>query len=81
MHASVSVQLRIGSPVSLTRVERVSVPIHVVATASQHHEDAHVIVKKHIKLLHRYNDSKDATQLATLRETTVRQIHNRNFCD
>ncbi|KAJ6489621.1 DNA repair protein [Mycena vitilis] len=45
------------------------------------HEDAEAIVKKHIKLLHRYNEAKDATQiligkLATLKETTVRQIHD-----
>ncbi|KAJ7919357.1 DNA repair protein [Mycena leptocephala] len=45
------------------------------------HEDADAIVKKHIKLLHRYNEAKDATQiligrLATLKETTVRQIHD-----
>ncbi|KAF8204165.1 DNA repair protein [Mycena galopus ATCC 62051] len=44
-------------------------------------EDAEAIVKNHIKLLHRYNEAKDATQiligrLATLRETTVRQIHD-----
>ncbi|KAJ6541724.1 DNA repair protein, partial [Mycena capillaripes] len=45
------------------------------------HEDAEAIVKKHIQLLHRYNEAKDATQiligkLATLKETTVRQIHD-----
>ncbi|KAJ7045095.1 DNA repair protein [Mycena alexandri] len=45
------------------------------------HEDAEAIVKKHIKLLHRYNEAKDATQiligrLATLKETTIRQIHD-----
>ncbi|EKM84321.1 hypothetical protein AGABI1DRAFT_124641 [Agaricus bisporus var. burnettii JB137-S8] len=43
-------------------------------------EDAQAIVKLHISLLHRYNEAKDATQiligrLATLRNTTVRQIH------
>ncbi|KAF7318127.1 hypothetical protein HMN09_00320700 [Mycena chlorophos] len=59
--------------------------------------DADAIVKKHIKLLHKYNEAKDATQvyshrkgaqpsilppkdahvlqLATLKETTIRQIH------
>ncbi|KAJ6601181.1 DNA repair protein [Mycena vulgaris] len=44
-------------------------------------EDAEAITKKHIKLLHRYNEAKDATQiligkLATLKETTIRQIHD-----
>ncbi|KAJ7838767.1 hypothetical protein B0H14DRAFT_2788619 [Mycena olivaceomarginata] len=91
MHASVSVQLRIGSPVSpcvLAKEDRINV--HEVEAASLEkgleHEDADVIMKKHIKLLHKYNDSKDATQivigkLATLRETTGRQIHNRDLRD
>ncbi|KAJ7686864.1 DNA repair protein [Mycena rosella] len=44
-------------------------------------KDAEAITKKHIKLLHCYNEAKDATQLligklATLKETTVRQIHD-----
>ncbi|KAJ7146360.1 hypothetical protein C8R44DRAFT_527033, partial [Mycena epipterygia] len=44
-------------------------------------EDAEAITKKHIKFLHRYNEAKDATQiligkLATLKETTIRQIHD-----
>ncbi|KAJ3728593.1 DNA repair protein [Lentinula raphanica] len=43
-------------------------------------EDAEKIVNQHIKLLHRYNEAKDATQiligrLANLKEITVRQIH------
>ncbi|KIJ66513.1 hypothetical protein HYDPIDRAFT_86893, partial [Hydnomerulius pinastri MD-312] len=44
-------------------------------------ENAEAIVSNHIKLLHRYNEAKDATQhlhiyqLASLKETTVRQIH------
>jgi len=43
-------------------------------------EDSEKIVSKHIKLLHQYNESKDATQiligrLATLKQTTVKQIH------
>ncbi|KAJ3829717.1 DNA repair protein [Lentinula raphanica] len=42
--------------------------------------DAEKIVNQHIKLLHRYNEAKDATQiligrLANLKEITVRQIH------
>ncbi|CAK5264005.1 unnamed protein product [Mycena citricolor] len=42
--------------------------------------DAEAIVKNHIRLLHRYNEAKDATQiligrLAALRQSTIRQIH------
>ncbi|KAL1745952.1 hypothetical protein HDZ31DRAFT_81552 [Schizophyllum fasciatum] len=58
--------------------------------------DAERIVKKHIKLLHKYNEAKDATQvligrviasrcmsnmylthfqLANLKDTTIKQIH------
>ncbi|KAJ7608785.1 S-adenosyl-L-methionine-dependent methyltransferase [Roridomyces roridus] len=49
--------------------------------ASRENVDAEAINKKHIKLLHRYNEAKDATQiligkLATLKETTIRQIHD-----
>ncbi|KAJ7576972.1 Swi5-domain-containing protein [Mycena floridula] len=48
--------------------------------ASSAGEDADKIVKAHIKLLHRYNEAKDAAQvlspiLAVLKETTVREIH------
>ncbi|KAF5332775.1 hypothetical protein D9611_005150 [Ephemerocybe angulata] len=43
-------------------------------------KDAEAIVKRHIKLLHDYNEVKDAAQtligrLAAWRETTIRQIH------
>ncbi|KAF9225252.1 hypothetical protein BS17DRAFT_730547 [Gyrodon lividus] len=42
--------------------------------------NAEEIVSNHIKLLHRYNEAKDAAQiligrLAALKETTIRQIH------
>ncbi|KDQ62887.1 hypothetical protein JAAARDRAFT_202430 [Jaapia argillacea MUCL 33604] len=42
--------------------------------------DAEKLVSKHIKLLHQYNEAKDATQiligrLAALKQTTIRQIH------
>ncbi|KAF9650314.1 hypothetical protein BDM02DRAFT_3093334, partial [Thelephora ganbajun] len=49
------------------------------------HEDPNDIVSKHIKLLHRYNEAKDAAQvvstirlssmLAAHKETTIRQMH------
>ncbi|KAH8119801.1 Swi5-domain-containing protein [Phellopilus nigrolimitatus] len=43
-------------------------------------KDAGKIVDKHIKLLHEYNEAKDATQiiigkLAVHKETTVKQLH------
>ncbi|KIK81987.1 hypothetical protein PAXRUDRAFT_14961 [Paxillus rubicundulus Ve08.2h10] len=49
-------------------------------------EDAEEITSNHIKLLHRYNEAKDAAQiligrvqelreLAVLKDTTIRQIH------
>ncbi|KAH9980884.1 DNA repair protein, partial [Lactifluus volemus] len=43
-------------------------------------EDAQKIVSRHIKLLHRYNEAKDAAQiiigkLAVHKQTTIRQIH------
>ncbi|KZS89148.1 hypothetical protein SISNIDRAFT_459140 [Sistotremastrum niveocremeum HHB9708] len=41
---------------------------------------AEVVVNKHIKLLHQYNEAKDATQiligrLAAARQTTVKNLH------
>ncbi|KAI0253557.1 DNA repair protein [Lactifluus subvellereus] len=44
-------------------------------------EDAQKIVSRHIKLLHRYNEAKDAAQiiigkLAVHKQTTIRQIHD-----
>ncbi|KAN0129598.1 Swi5 domain containing protein [Lactarius tabidus] len=43
-------------------------------------ENAQQIVARHIKLLHHYNEAKDAAQiiigkLAAHRQTTIRQIH------
>ncbi|KAF8489781.1 hypothetical protein F5888DRAFT_1621695 [Russula emetica] len=43
-------------------------------------EDAQQIVSRHIKLLHRYNEAKDATQvllyaLLIHKQTTIRQTH------
>ncbi|KAH8094698.1 DNA repair protein [Cristinia sonorae] len=43
-------------------------------------ENADECVSRHIKLLHQYNEAKDAAQiligkLATYRGTTIRQIH------
>ncbi|KAJ7819896.1 hypothetical protein B0H14DRAFT_2834845 [Mycena olivaceomarginata] len=83
----VSVQLRIGSPISsCVLAEEARINVLEVEAASlekelEQHEEADVIMKKHIKLLDKYNESKDVTRLATLRETTVRQIHNRDLRD
>ncbi|KAF8529553.1 DNA repair protein [Hysterangium stoloniferum] len=43
-------------------------------------EDAEKIVNGYIKLLHQYNEAKDATQLligklAAIRQVTVRELH------
>ncbi|KAI0280532.1 hypothetical protein BGY98DRAFT_914655 [Russula aff. rugulosa BPL654] len=45
-------------------------------------EDAQQIVSRHIKLLHRYNEAKDATQVPLYallsyihKQTTIRQTH------
>jgi len=43
-------------------------------------EDAGKIISRHHELLHRYNETKDATQfligkIATFKETTIKQLH------
>ncbi|KAL5476392.1 hypothetical protein ACEPAI_3392 [Sanghuangporus weigelae] len=38
-------------------------------------EDPKKFVKNHIKLLHAYNEAKDAAQLAVYKETTIKQLH------
>ncbi|KAM5539894.1 hypothetical protein V8D89_006397 [Ganoderma adspersum] len=48
--------------------------------ASREDENAEKIVSRHIKLLHKYNEAKDATQiligkLAVYRQTTIRKMH------
>jgi hypothetical protein len=87
MHASVSVQLRIGSLVSpcvLAKEARINVleveaaslekelewnafpyPHTLLLQLHRQHEDADVIMKKHIKLLHKYNESKDVTRVSS----------------
>ncbi|KAH9934069.1 DNA repair protein [Epithele typhae] len=44
-------------------------------------EDAAQIVDRHIKLLHKYNEAKDATQiligkLAAFQQATIRKVHS-----
>ncbi|KAJ6541729.1 DNA repair protein [Mycena capillaripes] len=75
MHAPISAKKQEA------RIAALQAEVESLAKELGEHEDAEAIVKKHIQLLHRYNEAKDATQiligkLATLKETTVRQIHD-----
>ncbi|KAF8131555.1 DNA repair protein [Boletus edulis] len=61
-------------------VAKLEAEIDALQTRLGQHENAEEIVSRHIKLLHRYNEAKDATQiligrLAAIRGTTIRQIH------
>ncbi|KAJ7194758.1 DNA repair protein [Mycena pura] len=74
MHAAISAEKQEA------RVAALRAEIESLETEFGRGDDAEAIVKKHIKLLHRYNEAKDATQiligkLAAQRETTIRQIH------
>ncbi|GAW02540.1 DNA repair protein [Lentinula edodes] len=75
MHARVSQQIQEA------RITQLEAEVNRLQQELGQDEDAEKIVNKHIKLLHRYNEAKDAAQmligrLANLKETTVRQIHN-----
>ncbi|KAJ3928518.1 MAG: DNA repair protein [Lentinula lateritia] len=75
MHARVSQQIQDA------RITQLEAEVNRLQQELGQDEDAEKIVNKHIKLLHRYNEAKDAAQmligrLANLKETTVRQIHN-----
>ncbi|KAJ3809605.1 DNA repair protein [Lentinula lateritia] len=75
MHARVSQQMQEA------RITQLEAEVNRLQQELGQDEDAEKIVNKHIKLLHRYNEAKDAAQmligrLANLKETTVRQIHN-----
>ncbi|KZO98802.1 Swi5-domain-containing protein [Calocera viscosa TUFC12733] len=44
-------------------------------------KDPNAALKEHIRILHEYNELKDATQmmlgrLASMRDTTIRQVHD-----
>lgn len=61
-------------------VEQLQAEINALQARLGEDEKAETIVSNHIKLLHRYNEAKDATQilvgrLASLKGTTVRQIY------
>ncbi|KAF9532194.1 DNA repair protein, partial [Crepidotus variabilis] len=62
------------------RVEALQLEIDDLQAKLGSEEDAEKIVKRHITLLHQYNEAKDATQiligrLASLKQSTIRQIH------
>ncbi|KAJ3741695.1 DNA repair protein [Lentinula boryana] len=74
MHARVSQQTQEA------RISELQAEVERLQAELGQDEDAEKIVHNHIKLLHQYNEAKDAAQiligrLANLRETTVRQIH------
>ncbi|KAI6154099.1 DNA repair protein, partial [Pisolithus tinctorius] len=61
-------------------VEQLQAEINALQARLGYEANAETIVSNHIKLLHRYNEAKDATQilvgrLASLKGTTVRQIY------
>ncbi|OJT08333.1 hypothetical protein TRAPUB_785 [Trametes pubescens] len=63
------------------RIEAIQAEIYELQTVLGEDEDAAQIVSRHIKLLHQYNEAKDATQiligkLASYRQATIRQVHN-----
>ncbi|KAI8981295.1 DNA repair protein [Trametes punicea] len=63
------------------RIEALQAEIAELQKSLGENENAEQIVSRHIKLLHRYNEAKDAAQiligkLAAYRQTTIRQIHS-----
>ncbi|KAI0652658.1 Swi5-domain-containing protein [Trametes meyenii] len=63
------------------RIEALQAEVKELQKTLGEGENAEQIVSKHIKLLHRYNEAKDATQiligkLAAYRQATIRQVHN-----
>ncbi|KAI0673935.1 DNA repair protein [Trametes maxima] len=63
------------------RIEALQAEVNELQKTLGEGENAEQIVGRHIKLLHRYNEAKDATQiligkLAAYRQVTIRQVHN-----
>ncbi|KAI0327676.1 hypothetical protein GY45DRAFT_1327324 [Cubamyces sp. BRFM 1775] len=72
---------RTSAKAQQARIEALQAEINELQKTLGENENAEQIVSRHIKLLHKYNEAKDATQiligkLATYRQTTIRQIHN-----
>ncbi|KAK0199121.1 DNA repair protein [Armillaria mellea] len=78
MHVAFSAKA--GFPKQEARIAALEAEAENLQRELGENEDADNIVKKHIKLLHQYNESKDAAQiligkLALLKEMTVTQVH------
>ncbi|KAH8834984.1 DNA repair protein [Flagelloscypha sp. PMI_526] len=63
-----------------SRIDALELEIAALQARLQPNEDPEKIIQRHIQHLHVYNEAKDATQiligrLATLKESTVKQIH------
>ncbi|KAF9004917.1 hypothetical protein BDZ89DRAFT_1026127 [Hymenopellis radicata] len=74
MHAAFSVKAQEARIAALEEETR------TLQQALGENVDAEAIVKRHIKLLHQYNEAKDATQiligkLASHKEMTLAQLH------
>ncbi|TFK56403.1 hypothetical protein OE88DRAFT_1649679 [Heliocybe sulcata] len=74
MHASFSVEKQ------QARIAALEAEIKELQDRLGKDVDADKIVSRHIKLLHQYNEAKDAAQiligkLANLKETTIRRVH------
>ncbi|KAI0801385.1 DNA repair protein [Fomes fomentarius] len=74
--------VRTSAKAQQARIEALQAEIDELQKVLGENEDAEQIVSRHIKLLHQYNEAKDATQnmriqqLAAYRQTTIRQLHN-----
>ncbi|KAI0714655.1 DNA repair protein [Earliella scabrosa] len=72
---------RTSAKAQQARIEALKAEIDCLQQTLGENENAEQIVSRHIKLLHRYNEAKDATQiligkLSAYRQTTIRQLHN-----
>ncbi|KAI0640228.1 DNA repair protein [Trametes polyzona] len=72
---------RTSSKAQQARIQALQAEIDELQKTLGEDQNAEQIVSRHIKLLHRYNEAKDAAQiligkLAAYRQTTIRQIHN-----
>ncbi|KAI0756152.1 DNA repair protein [Daedaleopsis nitida] len=72
---------RTSAKAQQARIEALQAEVDQLQNALGEGENAEEIVSRHIRLLHRYNEAKDATQiligkLAAYRQTTIRQLHN-----
>ncbi|KAI0658359.1 DNA repair protein [Cubamyces menziesii] len=72
---------RTSAKAQQARIEALQAEINELQKTLGENENAEQIVSRHIKLLHKYNEAKDAAQiligkLANYRQTTIRQIHN-----